>query len=76
MDKTPNARSAFDALCSIAAKENWCWKINCTTCGHMLFRYGLHELIRGKHPDAPEWIVSKSHPCVFRTIVTGVSGAS
>lgn len=66
MAATPNPRNAFDALCSIAAKENWCWKINCTTCGHMLFRYGLHELVRGKHPDAPTWIVSQSHPVLHR----------
>lgn len=66
MAATLNPRNAFDALCSIAAKENWCWKINCTTCGHMLFRYGLHELVRGSHPDAPTWIVSQSHPVLHR----------
>lgn len=60
------AGHAFDALCSLAAKENWCWKINCTTCGHMLFRYGLHELARGNHPNAPSWIVSQDHPVLHR----------
>ena len=61
-----NSRNAFDALCSLAAKENWCWKINCTTCGHMLFRYGLRELAHGAHPDASSWKVSKSHPMLHR----------
>ena len=57
-----NPRSnAFVALCTLAAKETWCWKLACTTCGHMYFRYGLMELSVGKHPDFPGWIVSSNH---------------
>ena len=32
----------------------------------MFFRYGLHELLLGQHPDVPEWLVSKNHPELFR----------
>ena len=35
----------FLSLCRLASQENWCWKIICTTCGHMHFRYGFKELI-------------------------------
>jgi hypothetical protein len=66
MNATTSHRNAFNALCLIAAKESWCWKINCTTCGHMFFRYGLHELARGNHPDESSWIVSKHHPVLKR----------
>ena len=54
-------RNAFVALCSLAAKEIWCWKLSCTTCGHGYFRYGFMELSNGKHPDSPDWIVSSNH---------------
>lgn len=52
-----NRRSAFVALCDLASREHWCWHICCTTCGHGHFRYGFKELARGKHPDAPDWLV-------------------
>ena len=66
MGTTDIPRNAFNALCAQAANENWCWRVNCTTCGHLLFRYGLRELARGKHPDSSSWIVSKSHGVLSR----------
>jgi hypothetical protein len=54
-------RNPFEALCVLASKEGWCWKISCVTCAHMYFRCGFMELARGRHPDAPDWLVSKSH---------------
>ncbi|MDP2834076.1 MAG: hypothetical protein Q8Q28_12455 [Pseudomonadota bacterium] len=66
MTATTTDRNAFDALCSLAAKEKWCWKIYCTTCGHMLFRYALHEILLGHHPDSSSWVVSQSHPVLSR----------
>lgn len=59
-------RNAFDALCLLAAKERWCWNIVCTTCGHMHFRYALHELLNGNHPDSESWLVRQSHPVLKR----------
>ena len=52
------ARNAFVALCDWAAGERWCWRMYCTTCGHMFFRYGLREVAKGIHPDSGEWRVS------------------
>ena len=60
------SRNAFDALCELASQERWCWKINCTTCGHMHFRYALHEILIGNHPDSSSWVVSMSHPALNR----------
>lgn len=54
-------RDAFLALCILASSENWCWKIWCSTCGHMYFRYGFKELVAGRHPDAPGWLVRQSN---------------
>jgi hypothetical protein len=34
----------------------------CTTCGHMLFRYGLRQLALGADPGAPTWLVHSHHP--------------
>ena len=61
-----NQSNAFEALCSLASKEGWCWKINCTTCGHMYFRYGIHEILLGKHPESSCWVVSAHHPVLLR----------
>jgi hypothetical protein len=52
------SQNAFEALCKRAATEKWCWKLTCTTCGCMHFRYGLAELARGKHPVNRDWITS------------------
>lgn len=55
-------RNAFVALCCLAAKEKWCWKLACTTCGHQYFRYGLREISRGAHPDSLDWKVTAEQP--------------
>ena len=60
MAKKSTRRNPFEALCALASKEGWCWKLTCITCNHMYFRYGFMELARGKHPDGPDWIVSNS----------------
>lgn len=54
-------RNPFIALCELATRENWCWKIFCTTCGHMYFRYSFKELIKGKHPDQNTWAICKKN---------------
>ena len=46
-----NRRNAFLALCDVASKQNWCWKIACGTCGHSGFRAAFSKIIRGEHPD-------------------------
>ncbi len=33
-----NKRNSFTALCEYASKNNWCWKLFCTTCGHGAFK--------------------------------------
>jgi hypothetical protein len=47
----------FDELCKLASGEDWCWKLFCTTCGHMHFRYAFSELATGKSPVDSNWIV-------------------
>ncbi|MFA6522713.1 MAG: hypothetical protein WCT24_03940 [Patescibacteria group bacterium] len=44
-------RNPFVALCDYASKNNWCWKITCTTCGHSAFWISFTKLILGQHPD-------------------------
>ena len=61
MTKPNGQQNAFEALCALASREGWCWKLSCITCAHMLFRYGFMELSKDKHPDSPEWIVSKNN---------------
>jgi hypothetical protein len=51
-------RNAFNALCELASINNWCWNIYCTTCGHSLFKASFNELIKGKHPDQKDWILT------------------
>ena len=48
-------RNAFLAMAMLADREHWCWNLACTTCGRHVFRHGLHELIRGVHPDSAQW---------------------
>ena len=60
ISESPSERDPFHALCLLASRESWCWDLSCSTCGQVEFRYALRELIAGKHPDAPEWMVSKS----------------
>jgi hypothetical protein len=52
-------RNSFEALCTLADRERWCWKIHCGTCGHGDFRYGLSALSSGGHPDSADWIVRR-----------------
>lgn len=52
-------RNAFTAICLLASREQWCWNINCTTCGHMYFRYGFFEIGAGRHPDRDGWLTRK-----------------
>jgi len=56
----------FEALCALASRERWCWKIVCTTCGHMLFRYALRQLASGKSPNDEDWLVHKDYPVLRR----------
>jgi hypothetical protein len=49
----------FEQLCTLASKENWCWNINCTTCGHVHFRYAFAELAAGKRPSDREWLIHR-----------------
>ncbi len=53
-------RNSFEAVCEIASQENWCWNLDCTTCGHMHFNYAFLEIINGKHPDDKEWVTHSS----------------
>ena len=50
-------KNSFEALCELAEKEDWCWTIACTTCGHTHFRYAFQEIARGKSPADEDWIV-------------------
>ena len=79
MTKPNGHQNAFEALCALASREGWCWKMACTTCGHMVFRYGFMELSKGKHPDASDWIVrSDNKHQLYREVdpVWGCSGQS
>ena len=44
--------NAFEQLCRVASKENWCWRIGCTTCGAQYFRLGFYYAGQGLIPDA------------------------
>ncbi len=57
----------FEELCKLASQENWCWKLSCTTCGHMHFRYAFVELANGKSPADPDWQVH-AHNTDFRAL--------
>ncbi len=57
---TSNQRNPFIALCDYASQNNWCWRINCTTCGHTAFRVGYSMLVKGYHPDEESLWPSKS----------------
>ncbi|MBM3255882.1 MAG: hypothetical protein FJZ04_00200 [Candidatus Moranbacteria bacterium] len=49
--KRKSKRNAFTALCEYASKNNWCWKLFCTTCGHGSFKIAFSKIISGQHPD-------------------------
>jgi len=47
----------YEKLCKLASDEHWCWKLVCTTCGHMHFRYAFVELAERKSPTDSNWII-------------------
>tara|TARA_Y100000768_G_C23970025_1_gene680015 strand:- start:1302 stop:1838 length:537 start_codon:yes stop_codon:yes gene_type:complete len=47
--------NAFEQLCRVASKENWCWRIGCTTCGGQHFRLGFYYVGQGLMPDVATW---------------------
>jgi hypothetical protein len=49
----------FERLCILASKENWCWRIGCTTCGHLHFRYSFAELAAGNCPADEDWPINR-----------------
>ena len=54
--------NAFEALCEVAAQENWCWKIHCSTCGgHHYFRYAFRDLAGGGDPSSAFWRTRKDN---------------
>ena len=61
MDNLNYDENPFETMCKIASKEKWCWRIWCTTCGHMYFRYGFLELATGKHPKNDNWLSGQKH---------------
>lgn len=63
-----NVRNSFEALCALAAREQWCWKMHCGTCGHGVFRWGLLALARGDHPDMAGWAVRWGRGVTFTDI--------
>lgn len=44
-------RNPFVALCDYASRNNWCWKLFCTTCAHGAFSISFSKIVHGKHPD-------------------------
>jgi hypothetical protein len=60
------ATNAFEALCLLASQEQWCWRMYCTTCGHMYFRYALRELATGKSPESSPWLVTSKNEALRR----------
>jgi hypothetical protein len=76
MTKPNGHQNAFEALCALASREGWCWKMVCTTCGHMVFRYGFMELSKGKHPDASDWIVHWDNKYQLHRMIDPVWGCS
>ena len=47
--------NAFEELCRLASKNNWCWRIGCTTCGAQPFRQGFSYIGQGLMPDVSTW---------------------
>lgn len=54
-----NETNTFEELCLLASREEWCWKLHCTTCGHTGFRYAFRELANGKSPLKEGWLIHK-----------------
>jgi hypothetical protein len=51
VNKNNQLRNPFVALCDYASRGNWCWNIECTTCGHGAFRVTFSKIARDQHPD-------------------------
>jgi len=58
----------------MASRERWCWKIGCTTCGAMHFRYAMRELVLGRTPGSREWRTSKRRHRTLREEVGEMAG--
>ena len=52
--------NGFEQLCRVASKNNWCWRIGCTTCGAQHFRQGFYYVGQGLVPDAETWKEDKN----------------
>ena len=48
----------FNELCKLSESEKWCYKIYCSTCGHMYYRYAFKEIVNGSRPSDPFWEAS------------------
>jgi len=59
-DQEPTKVNPFEALCGIARKRHWCWKLSCTTCGCRYFKLGLYQISLGKHPADSDWLDPES----------------
>jgi len=57
----------FEDLCSLASEESWCWKVICTTCGHLHFRSAFLELTQGKSPTDDNWVTSIGNDDIMRS---------
>jgi hypothetical protein len=49
----------FESLCILASQEKWCWRMPCTTCGNVDFRFALRELTEGRLSE--EWWSLATH---------------
>lgn len=60
-------RNPFIALCDFASRNNWCWKLVCTTCGHSDFRVAFSKIARNQHPDDEAfWPHGKGNQSLFK----------
>jgi hypothetical protein len=72
-------QNAFEQLCVLASNENWCWKIYCTTCGHLHFRYSFLELANGNSPADKDWLIHSKethYPLALPRYFTGAQTQS
>ncbi len=49
----------FEVVCKLASDEGWCWDLNCTTCGNMLFTYAFKQMSYGQSPEDDDWLINK-----------------
>jgi len=61
-------RNRFETLCELAQREEWCWNLSCTTCGHGVFRWALKALVGGFDPTTSEWPVHWSSGVTFEKL--------